>query len=183
MILLIWQDGNMNTKTGRSKTSPSTKIMKTSIKKGFSFGLTSGIITTLGLIVGLHSGNSTDNVIIGGIAIIAIADALSDALGIHISEEAEGVHTTREIWEATIVTFISKFIFALMFIIPVLLLELSTAIIVCVVGGLLLITMFSYYMAKKQKINPYEVVLEHLVIAIIVITATHYIGDWVATLG
>ena len=29
-------------------------IMKHSLKTGFSFGLTSGIITTLGLMVGLH---------------------------------------------------------------------------------------------------------------------------------
>jgi len=157
--------------------------MKTSIKKGFSFGLTSGIITTLGLIVGLHSSTHSYTVIIGGILVIAIADALSDALGIHISEEAENKHTTKEIWEATIATFLSKFIFALMFIFPILFLELATAIIVCVVWGLLLITIFSYYIAKKQNVNPYGVVLEHLIIAIIVITATHYIGDWIATLG
>ena len=30
--------------------------MKEIFKKGFSFGLTSGTITTLGLIIGLHSG-------------------------------------------------------------------------------------------------------------------------------
>ena len=30
--------------------------MKESLKTGISFGLTSGVITTLGLMVGLHSG-------------------------------------------------------------------------------------------------------------------------------
>lgn len=157
--------------------------MKVSIKKGFSFGLTSGIITTLGLIVGLHSGTHSGIVILGGIIVIAVADALSDALGIHISEEAEAKHTTKEIWESTITTLLSKFIFALMFIFPVLFMELSTAIIVCVIWGLFLITIFSYYMARQQRVSPCKVVSEHLIIAIIVITATHYIGDWVATLG
>ena len=75
--------------------------MKHSIKKGFSFGLTSGVITTLGLIVGLHSGTHSKLVVIGGVLVIAVADALSDALGIHISEESENKHTQREIWEAT----------------------------------------------------------------------------------
>ena len=31
-------------------------LMRESVKTGISFGLTSGVITTLGLMVGLHSG-------------------------------------------------------------------------------------------------------------------------------
>jgi len=60
--------------------------MRHSITTGFSFGLTSGVITTLGLLVGLNSGTHSKLVVIGGILTIAIADAFSDALGIHISE-------------------------------------------------------------------------------------------------
>ncbi|MBU0501654.1 MAG: hypothetical protein KJ811_00210, partial [Candidatus Margulisbacteria bacterium] len=94
--------------------------MRHSIKVGFSFGITSGIITTLGLMVGLNSSTHSELVVIGGILTIAIADALSDALGIHISEESENVHSTKEIWEATLATLFSKFLFALTFIIPIL---------------------------------------------------------------
>ncbi len=83
--------------------------MNLSIKKGVGFGLTSGIITTLGLIVGLNSGTHSKAVIIGGIVIIAVSDALSDALGIHVSEEAENIHSRQKIWEATIFTFLAKF--------------------------------------------------------------------------
>ena len=157
--------------------------MRLSIRKGFSFGLTSGIITTLGLIVGLHSGTHSNIVIIGGIVVIAIADAMSDALGIHVSEESENKHSTKEIWESTVSTFLSKFVFALIFIIPVLFLQLSTAIIVCVIWGLSLIAIFSYYIAKQQNVKPYRVILEHLIIAIMVIVITHYVGDWIATFG
>jgi len=71
--------------------------MKVSVKKGFSFGLTSGIITTLGLMVGLNAGTHSKIVVIGGILSIAIADAFSDALGMHISEEAENQHSNKEI--------------------------------------------------------------------------------------
>ena len=62
--------------------------IKDSIKKGLGFGLTSGIITTLGLIIGLSAGTHSKIAVIGGILTIAFADALSDSLGIHISEES-----------------------------------------------------------------------------------------------
>ncbi len=157
--------------------------MRTSIKKGFSFGLTSGVITTLGLIVGLNSGTHSKLVIIGGIFVIAIADAFSDALGVHISEESENKHTCREIWEATVATFLSKFAFALTFIVPILLLELSAAIAASIVWGLSLIAVFSYYMAKEQGARPLRVVSEHVIIAIIVIIAANYVGGLAARFG
>jgi len=155
--------------------------MKHSLIVGFSFGLTSGIITTLGLMVGLHSGTHSKLVVIGGVLTIAIADAFSDALGIHISEESENKHTTKEIWESTIATFLSKFVFALAFIVPVLLFQLTTAIIVSVVWGLSLLGFFSFYIAKGQKVNPWKVVIEHLVIALVVIIMTHYAGEWISS--
>jgi VIT1/CCC1 family predicted Fe2+/Mn2+ transporter len=153
--------------------------MKHSLKVGFSFGSTSGIITTLGVMIGLHSGTHSELVVIGGVLTIAIADAFSDALGIHISEESENKHTTTEIWESTASTFLSKFVVASTFIIPILLLQLSTAIIVSVVWGLSLLGIFSFYIAKEQKVKPWKVISEHLLIALIVIVITHYVGDWI----
>ena len=157
-------------------------LMKQSIKTGFSFGLTSGIITTLGLMVGLHSGTHSKLAVIGGIAIIAVADAFSDALGIHISEESRATRTGREIWESTISTFLTKFVFALSFVVPVLLFPLSTSIIVSVVWGLLLLGIFSYYLAKAQKAEAWQVIGEHVLIALVVIFITHFVGDWISVL-
>jgi VIT1/CCC1 family predicted Fe2+/Mn2+ transporter len=154
--------------------------MKHPFKVGFSFGLTSGIITTLGLIVGLHSGTHSKLAVIGGILTIAIADAFSDALGIHISEESESKHTEKEIWQSTVSTFLSKFTFALTFILPILFFELSTAIIASVIWGLFLLGLFSFSIAKQQKKKVWKVVFEHLIIALIVITIAHYVGDWVS---
>jgi VIT1/CCC1 family predicted Fe2+/Mn2+ transporter len=155
--------------------------MKHSLKTGFSFGLTSGIITTLGLMVGLHSGTHSKIAVFGGILTIAIADAFSDALGIHISEESENKHSKKEIWESTIFTFLSKFIFALTFIIPLFLFKLQIAIIISVIYGLSLLSIFSFHLTKVQKGKPWEVVIEHLIIALIVISITHYVGDWIGS--
>jgi len=154
--------------------------MKHSLKIGFCFGCTSGIITTLGL-VGLHAGTHSKLVVLGGIlTTIAIADAFSDALGIHISEESEGVHGSKEIWESTLSSFVSKFVFALMFIIPILLFELSTAIVVSVILGLFMLGILSFALAKEQKGKTWYVVVEHLSLALVVVILTHYVGDWVS---
>jgi VIT1/CCC1 family predicted Fe2+/Mn2+ transporter len=151
-----------------------------SLKTGLSFGLTSGIITTMGLMVGLNSSTSSKAAVIGGIVTIAIADAFSDALGIHISEESENVHTNKEIWQSTLSTFTFKLIFALTFAIPILALDLPTAIMVNVIWGLSILGIFSYLIAKSEKANPIQVVTEHLAIATAVIAITHTIGHWIA---
>lgn len=155
-------------------------IMKISIKKGFGFGLTSGIITTLGLIVGLNAGTHSRMVVIGGIFIIAIADALSDGFGMHISEESTHKKETKATWESTFSTFFFKLIFALSFVIPVLFLELNTAIIASIIWGFFLLTAFSFHIARRNKEKPIRVIGQHLIIAIMVVIATHFIGMWIA---
>jgi len=154
--------------------------MKHSMLTGFSFGTTSGIVTTLGLMVGLHSGTHSKNVVLGGILTIAIADAFSDALGIHISEESENKHTVKEIWISTISTFLAKFIFATTFAIPVLIFSLPNAMIVSIIWGFLLIGILSYLMARSQNINPFGVIFEHIIIVLIVIFLTHFVGDLIS---
>jgi VIT1/CCC1 family predicted Fe2+/Mn2+ transporter len=154
--------------------------MRASIKKGFGFGLSSGVITTLGMMVGLSASTQSKIAVTGGIIAIAIADAFSDAVGIHISEESENHHSTRDIWEATISTLVSKFFFAISFLVPLLLFEFSVAIFVSIFWGMLLVVVFSWYLAIQQGVKPYRVVLEHMTIVILVIFITHYTGRWIA---
>lgn len=151
--------------------------MKETLLKGVGFGLTSGVITTLGIIVGLHAGTHSRLAVLAGMIVLAVADALSDAIGIHISEEAEGEHATREIWEATLFTFSSKFVFSLTFVPLIVFLEISTAILASVVWGLFLIVIISFYTAKLQNKNVHRTIAEHLLVTILVIFLAHYLGD------
>ena len=153
--------------------------MNHSVKIGFCFGSTSGIITTLGLMVGLNSGTHSKLVVIGGILTIAIADALSDALGIHISEESENKHIEKEIWQSTISTFLSKFFVAITFLAPILIFPLQTAVIISIIWGLSLLGLVSYVISSEQSISPWKAVFEHLFIALIVIGITYYVGIWI----
>ncbi len=151
-------------------------LLKQSIWKGVGFGLTSGVITTLGVIVGLEAGTHSRLAVLAGIAVIAIADALSDAMGIHVSEEAEMEHSPKEQWEAAFYTFLSKLVFTMSFMIPVIMFESYISVLASVAWGLILITIFSFQMAKVQGQNPFKVVLEHVTITMIVVLLTHYIG-------
>ena len=153
-----------------------------SLKVGLSFGLTSGVITTLGLMTGLYASTHSKPVVIGGILTIAIADACSDALGIHISEESENVHTHKEVWVATLSTFVSKFLCALSFVVPCLFLPIETAAIVSMVWGGLVLGVFSYYIGVQQKSNPLKIVAEHLFLAAAVIVITYFVGNWIGAL-
>ena len=153
--------------------------MKHSIKTGFSFGMTSGIITTLGLIVGLNASTHSQISVIGGILTIAIADSFSDALGIHISQESQNKYSVREIWEATGATFLSKLFFALTFIVPIIFFELSKAVLISVIWGMLILSIASYFISKQNKENPKKVITEHLAIGLIVVIVTGFVGNWI----
>jgi VIT1/CCC1 family predicted Fe2+/Mn2+ transporter len=150
-------------------------------RTGIFFGATSGVITTIGLIVGLHAGTQSMVAVLGGILVVAVADAMSDALGIHIAQEADPDSTSDHIWAATIWTFVTKLIVALSFALPLLWLPLQIAVIVSVSWGLLVITLLSAYLAHVQRVKALPVITEHLVIAIVVVTVSYFIGIWVRT--
>lgn len=155
--------------------------MKEAINSGLNFGLTSGVITTLGLMVGLHAGTQSTLAVVGGVITIAIADSLSDALGIHVAKEGEESSSDKEIWAATIMTFVAKFLMAITFLVPVLLLELNTAIIASIIWGMLVLAVLSYFIARQNGDNPLYVIGEHLTIALVVTATTHYVGIWIST--
>jgi VIT1/CCC1 family predicted Fe2+/Mn2+ transporter len=156
--------------------------MSISIKKGLSFGLTSGVITTLGMIVGVNASTSSRLAVIAAIVAIAIADAFSDAVAMHVSEESEGAHTRKDIWEATIATFLTKFIFAMTFVVPIWFLALDTAVLVDIIWGFMIMTIFNILLARSQEEKILRVVLEHLTIAIIVVFITYFAGSFLSTI-
>ncbi|WP_455379528.1 hypothetical protein [Petrachloros mirabilis] len=153
--------------------------MRSSLRTGLSFGLTSGVITTLGLMVGLHAGTHSRNVVLGGILTIAVADALSDAMGIHLAEESKNSGSALHVWESTVATFSAKLFIALTFVAPVLWVSLQTAIVLSVLWGLLLLALLSFFLAREQRVAPWKVIGEHLFIALCVVAVSHYLGDWV----
>ena len=146
-----------------------------SIAKGISFGLTSGVITTLGLLVGLESGTGSKTIVIASIFIIAFSDGISDALGMHLSEESNKKQT-KEVWVTTVYTFFAKFATAMSFSIPLFLFSLSIGTAISVIWGTTLITALSFLIAKNNREKPVPIILEHLLIMFFVIAVSNYMG-------
>ena len=156
--------------------------VKKSYKTGISFGLVSGVLTTLGLLIGLGVGTQSKEVIIGGILTIAVADALSDAFGVHLSQESTGENSKKQIWESTISTFLSKFLLALTFLIPVLIFDIKTARIIDIVWGFVVITLISFLSSILNRVEKKELisaVLEHVLLFIFTITLSYLIGTFI----
>ena len=153
--------------------------MDSGTRTGVFFGTTSGVITTLGVIIGLNAGTESLVAVVGGILVIAVADAMSDALGIHLAQEADSQTSDKQVWSATFATFFAKFLTALTFALPFVLLSLEMAILISVIWGYVIICLLSYKLASDQGMKPLNVILEHVAIATLVIVASHAIGVWV----
>ncbi|NGX41601.1 MAG: hypothetical protein KR126chlam4_01443 [Candidatus Anoxychlamydiales bacterium] len=151
-------------------------MKKSCLKSSFGFGIASGVITTLGLMVGLFASTNSRGVVLGGILTIAVADSMADAVGMHFSEESEGIHTEKEIWLTTIYTFLSKLVVTASFLPLLFLLSLKLAMILNIIWGFILLSVFSYSMAKQQKNSPFRAISEHVLIMAFVIVATYYLG-------
>lgn len=153
-----------------------------SAKTGICFGMTSGVITTMGLMVGLDAGTGSRMAVLGGIITIAVADAFSDSLGIHLSEESEDKHTAKEIWQSAIWTFVAKFFVAISFALPFFVFGMREAVIAGVLWGMLLLAFLSLSLARSQKKNAVWAIAEHLSIAILVISVSWYVGTIVSNI-
>lgn len=152
---------------------------------GISFGLTTAVITSLGMVVGLYSATSSKLVVVAALVIMAIADGLSDALSLHAAEEAElekgrAKHSAKEIWLTTLFVFLSVCGFTLTFTIPILVFDRRTAIFVAIGWGFLLLILVNLYIARIRKENPGRLVIEHILLAILVVIISYFAGDLTA---
>jgi vacuolar iron transporter family protein len=145
----------------------------------FSIGMTSAIVTSMGLIAGLAPGSNTKTSITAGLLIFAIADNISDSLGIHIYKESEGA-TRHEIALSTFGNFFARLILSFTFILIVLLLPPDTAFMVSSVWGLILLTGLSYLIAKAKNTRPLPEIIYHLIIALVVIIGSKLLGNYIS---
>ena len=146
----------------------------------FSFGATSAIITCLAFIIGLSkSGNKLS--IIGSLLVIAIADNISDTLGIHIYQESE-LKKSDEVRVSTFFNFLTRFFVILIFILLIFFLPIGYGMIFSIVWGISLLTILSYFIAKEQKINPFIAIFWHVALAVLVIIVSNYLSEWIMTI-
>ncbi len=152
---------------------------------GASFGLTTAVITSLGILVGMYSATSSKLAVLAAIIIMAIADGLSDAVSLHTVEEAEvekgeNKHSTKEIWLTTLFAFIAVCGFTLTFAIPVIIFPLKIAILTAIVWGMALLIVLNLFIAKTKNEKPTKLIIEHVLLAIFVIIISYFVGVVIA---
>jgi vacuolar iron transporter family protein len=143
----------------------------------YSFGATSAIITCLAFIIGLSQSPNPKMSIVGSLLVIAIADNISDSLGIHIYQESD-LKQQRVVRVSTVLNFLTRFGVILVFIAFVVVLPIFLAIWASIAWGLTLIVVISYYISREQKTNPYTAILMHVGVAVIVILASNVLSSW-----
>ncbi len=106
---------------------------------------------------------------------IALADNISDSLGIHLYKESEGCGE-RLSRQATILNFLARLLISLSFVAIVLALPVSQSILIGVIWGLLLLTFLSYLITRSNHENSMSEIAKHVLVAVIVILLSRYVG-------
>ena len=141
----------------------------------FSFGAVSAVITCLAIITSFDTNNKSKLVVIGSLCVIALADNISDTLGIHIYQEGE-FSSFRKVWRGTLSNFIVRVCVILVFILFVFGLPPMPAVVCSILYGFLILTGISYLVARKRHIAPARVIAEHIVIATLVLGLSKYVA-------
>ena len=142
-----------------------------------TFGVTSAVITNLALITGLNTLTHPKSGIIGSILVIALADNLSDSMGIHLYLESERIRG-KEVWLSTLTNFLARLCISLSFILLIGFLPIQTAVNCSIIWGLAVLAVMSYVIEHKRGTNPFREALVHLGLAILVITGSHFAGGF-----
>lgn len=156
-----------------------TTSVKLSNLGNYVFGSTSAIITNTCLIVGLGSGKTARLALLGALLTIALADNISDSLGIHMVKEAEG-HGTPYSFITMAMNFFARLLISSSFIALVLLFPMPLAATIAVGWSLFLLVAISYLIARNNHTNPWLEIGKHVLVAILVIVASRYAGSLIA---
>ena len=141
----------------------------------FSFGAVSAVITCLALIISFDINTQSTLAVIGSLCVIALADNISDTLGIHIYQEGE-FSSFRHVWRSTLSNFVARLCVILVFILFVFILPPPVAVVCSILYGFLILTIISYLVARKRHVNPKMIIGEHIVIATVVLGLSKYIA-------
>jgi vacuolar iron transporter family protein len=140
----------------------------------YSFGAVSAVITSLALIISFDVSNKSKLGVIGSLLVIALADNVSDTLGIHIYQEGEYT-SFRKVWKLTLTNFLARILVILIFILFVLFLSPLAAITLSILYGYIILIIISFIVARKRNLKSEKVIVEHLIIATCVLGLSKYL--------
>ena len=144
-----------------------------------SFGGTAAIVTSMGLIFGLDAATGSRQAIVSALLIVAIADNLSDSLSVHIYQEAERLEA-RKAFLATGANFVTRLLVASSFVVIAIGVPRDLLPLAAAAWGLLLLALLTYRIAHARGANIRKEIGKHIVIALIVLGISRWLGSWLA---
>lgn len=142
---------------------------------GAMFGLMDGIVTVIGIILGISALGDQRLLILAAIA-GALADSMANAAGIHVGTETSKRFPKKSVMISTIYAFASTFIAAALLIIPHFLLGLQQAILASLVIAIIMLGAMGVFVAHYRNRNPVLIALEYIAIGLFVSFVTYISG-------
>jgi vacuolar iron transporter family protein len=143
---------------------------------GCSFGSTSAIVTSVGLIVGFGAATASRPALVSSLLIVALADNVTDSLSIHVYQESEHLEG-RSAFRATLTNFISRVVVAASFVALVIGVPASFLPAVSMAWGTLLLGSLTWALARARHVSPLGEILKHLLVAVVVVLLSRTIGQ------
>ena len=147
-----------------------------------SFGITSGIMTSMGILVGMTSANSGKFSIIAAISVIGAADSLSDSFGIYLSKLAERGCSKKKAIRSAVSTLVGKAGFALTLILVILFFPPDISLEIGICWGLLLLTLFNTELAIVSQESVPKALFQNISLAIAIILISYVVGNFVGSM-
>jgi predicted adenylyl cyclase CyaB len=147
-----------------------------------TFGITSGILTTVGVLVGVIMATSSQLSVIAAIVSIAIADSCSDAFGMYMAKLSERGASPRQALRYALATLAGKACLPLTFLVPLLTLPLGLAAWLDLAWGALALALLSAEQAVVDQQPIGRRVARNLGLALLIIVNSLLAGALVARL-
>lgn len=146
------------------------------------FGATSGVLTALGLLLGVNSATPELLPVIASILAIGIADSYSDSYAMYSSKVSERGVTHKTAMRYAVSTFLGKLFFSFSFIFPLILFKLPTAVLVSLVWGLSVLALVTIEHAIVTQKPMFRHLFNRLLPAVVALVVCNYVPGAIATL-
>jgi predicted adenylyl cyclase CyaB len=147
-----------------------------------TFGITSGILTTIGVLVGVNSATASRLSVIAAVVAVAVADSCSDAFGMYMAKVSERGSSARQALRLAFGTLAGKAVLPLTFIVPLLIFPLGAAIWVDLAWGALTLGLLSAEQAVVEQQAIARRVARNLGLALVIVVNSALAGSLVAWL-
>jgi VIT1/CCC1 family predicted Fe2+/Mn2+ transporter len=141
----------------------------------YSFGSTSAIVTSIGLVVGFGAATAPKPAMVSGLLIIALADNITDSLSIHVYQESEHLEG-RAAFRATLTNFAARLVVAASFVVLVLASPARLVTPAVLAWGLALLASLTYALARSRGVRAGPEIGKHLVVAVLVVAVSKWLG-------